>query len=73
MDKATLMQVLEMVTSLRTEMYLDDLREETDYTMGKVVALDQVIESIRDAMEDNNERNVYPSDNPELCVLQPST
>ena len=50
MDVETLNAVLEETIRLRVQFGTQDVEQETDFTMGKVVALDHVIEMIRDTI-----------------------
>jgi len=50
-DKNTLLAVLEDVSKKRTAYQREDLEENTDYTMGKLIAADQIIELLQDTIE----------------------
>jgi hypothetical protein len=50
MDILTLNAVLEEAIRLRVQFGQQDVEQETDFTMGKVVALDHMIEVLRDSI-----------------------
>lgn len=51
MDITTLQATLDEVVLMRTRMYMNDLSAQSDFTMGKVVAMDHVIQMLRDTIE----------------------
>ena len=56
MDILTLQAVLDEAVRMRTGFYKADLETESDFTMGKVVALDQFIKALRDSIEYEDEQ-----------------
>lgn len=56
MDILTLQAVLDEAVRMRTGFHMSDLKVESDFTMGKVVALDQFIEVLRDTIEYEDEQ-----------------
>ena len=51
MDIHTLTAVLEEAIRLRVQFGMQDVEQETDFTMGKVVALDHMISVLRDSID----------------------
>ena len=51
MDILTLQAVLDEAVRMRTGFYMNDAVDESDFTMGKVVGMDQFIEALRDTIE----------------------
>ena len=51
MDILTLQAVLDEAIRMRTSFSMNDLKTASDFTMGKVVAMDQFIEALRDTLE----------------------
>ena len=51
MDILTLQAVLDEAIRMRTGFFMNDLKVESDFTMGKVVAMDHFIEALRDTIE----------------------
>lgn len=51
MHKETLIAILEEVSKKRTAYQREDLAEQTDYTMGKLIAADQMVELLQDTIE----------------------
>ena len=51
MNKKTLLAVLEEVSKMRTAYQREDIEEQTDYTMGKLIAADQIVELLQDTLE----------------------
>ena len=51
MHKETLIAILEEVSKKRTAYQREDLAEQTDYTMGKLIAADQMVELLQDTLE----------------------
>jgi len=55
MDVETLNAVLEETIRLRVQFGTQDVEQETDFTMGKVVALDHMIAVLRDSIAHEDE------------------
>jgi len=55
MDIVTLNAVLEEAIRMRVQFGQQDLEQETDFTMGKVVALDHMISVLRDSIAHEDE------------------
>lgn len=51
MDIHTLTAVLEEALRMRVRYSQEDLEKESDFTMGKVVALDHMIAALRDTID----------------------
>jgi len=51
MNKKTLLAILEEVSKKRTAYQREDIAEQTDYTMGKLIAADQMVELLQDTLE----------------------
>lgn len=51
MNKETLIAILEEVSKMRTAYQREDIEEQTDYTMGKLIAADQIVELLQDTLE----------------------
>ena len=51
MDKATLIIILEDVCRMQKTYWREDIEQQTDYTMGKTIAADQIIEMIKDTID----------------------
>jgi len=51
MDKATLIIILEDVCKMQKTYWREDIEQQTDYTMGKTIAADQIIEMIKDTID----------------------
>lgn len=51
MNKKTLLAILEEVSKKRTAYQRADLAEQTDFTMGKLIAADQIVELLQDTLE----------------------
>ena len=51
MDILTLQAVLDEAIRMRTSFSMNDLKTCSDFTMGKVVGMDQFIEALRDTIE----------------------
>jgi len=50
-DILTLNAVLEEAIRMRVRFHMEDLEQETDFAMGKVVGLDHMIQALRDSIE----------------------
>ena len=51
MDKATLLVILMDVCQMREAYQKEDISQQTDYTMGKQIAADQIIEMLKDTID----------------------
>ena len=51
MDKATLIMILDDVCKMQTVYQREDIAQQTDYTMGKKIAADQIVEMLRDTID----------------------
>jgi hypothetical protein len=51
MDKATLILILMDVCEMREAYQKEDISQQTDYTMGKQIAADQIIEMLKDTID----------------------
>jgi len=51
MDKATLIIILEDACKMQKTYWREDIEQQTDYTMGKTIAADQIIEMIKDTID----------------------
>lgn len=51
MDIHTLTAVLEEAIRMRVRFHMEDLEQETDFAMGKVVGLDHMIQALRDSID----------------------
>ena len=54
--KEVLQSVLEDAIRMRTSFSMNDLKTASDFTMGKVVAMDHFIEALRDTIEYEDEQ-----------------
>jgi len=51
MDKATLIIILDEVCKMQAVYQREDIAQQTDYTMGKKIASDQIVEMLRDTID----------------------
>ena len=51
MDKATLIAILTDVCQMQKVYQQEDIAQQTDYTMGKQIAADQIVEMLQDTID----------------------
>lgn len=51
MDKATLIIILDDICRMQKTYWREDIAQQTDYTMGKTIAADQIIEMLKDTID----------------------
>jgi hypothetical protein len=51
MDKTTLIAILMVVRQMQKIYQQEDISQQTDYTMGKQMAADQIVEMLQDTID----------------------
>jgi hypothetical protein len=51
MDKTTLIAILMVVRQMQKVYQQEDIAQQTDYTMGKQIAADQIVEMLQDTID----------------------